>query len=113
LLSWLASFGDVELVGVEGTGSYGSWLSRCLQGKGIRVVEIDRPNRQRCRRRGKSDPEDAISAARAAMAGEANGEPKTKDGNVEAIRIMRVARVGQKGPDSGAQPDVSPHRDSP
>src|SRR5450759_5125119 len=66
LLTWLRSFGTVELLGVEGTGSYGAGLTRHLHSEGVRVVEVDRPNRQRRRRHGKSDPEDAISAARAA-----------------------------------------------
>jgi transposase len=92
LLGWLRAFGEVELVGVEGTGSYGAGLTRCLQNNGVRVVEVDRPNRQRRRRRGKSDPQDAITAARAAQSGDARGEAKTRDGNVEAMRVLRVAR---------------------
>jgi hypothetical protein len=56
------------------------------------VVEVDRPNRQRRRRSGKSDSHDAVSAARAAFAGDALGAPKTRDGNVEAIRVLRLAR---------------------
>jgi transposase len=80
------------LVGVEGTGSYGTGLTRYLQGTGIMVVEVDRPNRQRRRRAGKSDTHDAVSAARAAFAGDALGVPKTRDGNVEAIRVLRLAR---------------------
>jgi hypothetical protein len=55
LLTWLRSFGTVVLLGVEGTGSYGAGLTRHLHGEGIRVVEVDRPNRQRRRRHGKSD----------------------------------------------------------
>lgn len=92
LLGWLRRFGDVELAGVEGTGSYGAGLSRYLHGEGITVVEVDRPNRQRRRRRGKSDSQDAITAARAAQSGDALGEAKTRDGNVEAMRVLRVAR---------------------
>ena len=92
LLTWLASFGVVEVIGVEGTGSYGAGLTRHLQANGIRVVEVDRPNRQRRRRRGKSDPQDAITAARAAQSGDATGEAKTRDGNVEAMRVLRVVR---------------------
>jgi transposase len=92
LLDWLADFGPVQLVGVEGTGSYGTGLTRHLQAERVRVVEVDRPNRQRRRRKGKSDPEDAISAARAALSGDAAGEAKTRDGNVEAMRVLRVAR---------------------
>ena len=92
LLGWLADFGPVELVGVEGTGSYGAGLTRHLQAERVRVVEVDRPNRQRRRRKGKSDPQDAISAARAALSGDASGEAKTRDGNVESMRVLRVAR---------------------
>ena len=55
LAAWLCSFGDVVLVGVEGTGSYGTGLARYLQAADINVVEVDQPNRQRRRRAGKSD----------------------------------------------------------
>ena len=92
LHDWLTGFGEVELVGVEGTGSYGAGLTRVLHGEGVRVVEVDRPNRQRRRSRGKSDPQDAISAARAAQSGDCCGEAKTRDGNVETMRVLRVAR---------------------
>jgi transposase len=91
-LRWLRRFGEVELVGVEGTGSYGAGLTRHLLGEGVTVVEVDRPNRQRRRKRGKSDSQDAITAARAAQAGDALGAAKTRDGNVEAMRVLRVAR---------------------
>jgi transposase len=70
LLAWLRSFGSVDKVGVEGTGSYGAGLTRLLLAQGITVVEVDRPNRQVRRRGGKSDPQDAINAARAAMSGD-------------------------------------------
>jgi transposase len=95
LCEWLGSFGEVVVVGVEGTGSYGAGLTRHLHGVGIKVVEVDRPNRQRRRRSGKSDTHDAISAARAAFAGDALGEPKIRDGNVEAIRV-RLARASAR-----------------
>jgi transposase len=96
LLAWLSDFGPVELIGVEGTGSYGAGLTRHLHAEGIAVVEVDRPNRQRRRRKGKSDPEDAISAARAAQSGDASGSAKTRDGNVEAMRVIRVARISAR-----------------
>ena len=92
LLAWLRSFGTVALVGVEGTGSYGAGLTRHLQANGVAVVEVDRPNRQERRRAGKSDPLDAIEAARAAQSRRAKGAAKNRNGNVEAIRVLRVAR---------------------
>ena len=92
LLAWMRSFGTLARVGVEGTGSYGAGLCRFLIANAVAVVEVNRPNRQLRRRRGKSDSTDAESAARAALNGEATGIPKTGDGNVEAIRGLRVAR---------------------
>ncbi len=96
LLTWMQSFGEVEQVGIEGSGSYGAGLTRHLLDHGVPVVEVDRPNRQNRRRRGKSDPVDAISAARAAQSGDAAGEAKTRDGNVESIRVLRVARTSAR-----------------
>lgn len=96
LHDWLSGFGDLEQVGVEGTGSYGAGLTRSLHREGVRVVEVDRPNRQRRRRRGKSDPQDAITAARAAQSGDAHGQAKTRNGNVEAMRVLRVARTSAR-----------------
>lgn len=92
LLRWLKSFGTVSRVGVEGTGSYGAGLARHLRRSGVEVLEVDRPNRQSRRRTGKSDPADAIEAARAALSGRAQGAGKTRDGNVEAIRALVVAK---------------------
>ncbi|MCW2573607.1 MAG: Transposase [Frankiales bacterium] len=95
-LRWLESFGEIGRVGVEGTGSYGAGLTRFLLEHDVEVVEVDRPNRQARRRQGKSDPNDAVAAARAALSGEAAGRPKTRDGNVEAIRVLRIARCSAR-----------------
>ena len=92
LLAWLRSFGAVEKVGVEGTGSYGAGLARYLHAEDVTVVEVNRPNRQLRRSHGKSDPVDAVAAARAAQSGAATAEAKARDGAVEAIRALRVAR---------------------
>jgi transposase len=91
LHTWLASFGTLCRVGVEGTGAYGAGLARTLRAVGVAVVEVDRPNRQARRRHGKSDSVDAVEAARAALSGRAMGVAKTADGNVEAIRVLLVA----------------------
>ena len=92
LSSWLSSFGPVERVGVEGSGTYGAGLARHLSASGIVVVEVDRPNRQARRRNGKSDELDAIEAARAALSGRASGAAKSATGNVEALRTLLVAK---------------------
>jgi transposase len=58
LLAWLGGFGTVCLVGIEGTGSYGAGLTRHVTAAGIRVVEVDRSDRQDRRRQGRSDRPD-------------------------------------------------------
>ena len=94
LTVWLGGHGHLERVGVEGTGSYGAALTRHLHAQGVVVVEVDRPDRKARRAKGKSDPLDAYAAARAALSGAATGIPKQRDGRVEAIRALRVARRG-------------------
>jgi transposase len=92
LLTWMRSFGDLQRVGVEGTGAYGSGLARLLREQQIEVVEVDRPDRKTRRFQGKSDPIDAVQAAKTALAGQRTGTPKQRDGRVEAVRCLRVAR---------------------
>jgi len=92
LFGWLASFGPVTRVGVEGTGSWGVGLARFLHDQEVEVVGVDRPNRQKRRKRGKSDPIDAEAAARAALSGEASVTPKRRNGAVEQMRVLLVAR---------------------
>ena len=94
LHSWLAGHGEIAAVGIEGCGSWGAGLARHLGGAGIEVVEVNRPNRQTRRRRGKSDSVDAEAAARAVLNGDAKATPKSGDGPVEALRHLRVARAG-------------------
>jgi transposase len=92
LLSWAEGFGPVGCAGIEGTSSYGAGLARHLKAAGISVTEVERPKRRHLRRNGKSDPIDAEAAARAVLAGEAVGEPKSADGKVEMVRALRSAR---------------------
>src|ERR1022692_825871 len=88
------SFRQVDKVGMEGTGSFGAGLLRFPADYGLTVIEVDRPDRSARRRNGKSDPLDAESAARAVRSGRASGIPKSRDAQVEMIRVLRVARRG-------------------
>jgi transposase len=92
LLLWMRSFGIVVKAGLEGTGSYGAGLHRYLQAHAVTVIEVSRPNRQDRRRQGKSDPIDAINAARAVLSDLASTTPKCRDGYVEAVRQIRATR---------------------
>lgn len=90
LLAWLRSHGELQRVGVEGTGSYGLGLARYLASQDVTLVEVHRPNRQVRRRHGKTDVVDAIAAARAVLNGDATGTPKSHDGAVEALRALKI-----------------------
>lgn len=92
LEDWARTFGEVSVFGVEGTGSYGAGLARFLMAQGYRVIEVSRPDRSTRRRAGKSDPIDAEMAARAVLAGVAQGSPKSGVDTVEMIRLLKSTK---------------------
>jgi transposase len=95
LLTWLRTFGRLHAIGVEGTNSYGAGLTRHLHAAGVKVVEVNRPDRQQRRLRGKSDPLDAYAAADAVLADKTtNSIPKLGTGTAEAIRAIHLTRAG-------------------
>jgi transposase len=59
LLRWMQSHGAPVAVGVEGCGSWGAGLARYLTTHDLTVIEVNRPNRQNRRLRGKTDTVDA------------------------------------------------------
>ena len=89
---WSRTLGEVRAFGVEGTGSYGAGLARFLSSRGFTVVEVNRPDRSTRYRKGKSDPTDAEMAARAVLAGVANATPKSGEGEIEMIRMLKSAK---------------------
>ncbi len=93
MLVWMRSFGVIGAVGVEGSGNYGAGLTRFLLAEGLQVVEVVRSDRRARRFHGKSDTLDVENAARAVLSGERTSAPKHRDGAVEALRALRVART--------------------
>jgi transposase len=93
LLAWARRFGRLRRAGVEGTGSYGAALARHLRKHGVRVIEVNRPDRAARRRRGKTDAIDAQAAAYAVLSGRATSTAKTGDGPVEMTRMFKLAKA--------------------
>ena len=89
---WSRDLGQVHAFGVEGTGSYGAGLARFLTCRGYTVIEVNRPDRSVRYRKGKSDPTDAEMAARAVLAGVADATPKSGEGEVEMIRMLKSTK---------------------
>lgn len=93
LLAWARGFGAVHRAGVECTGSYGAALARFLCEETITVIEVNRGDRSDRRRRGKTDTLDAESAARAVLSGRATAIAKSGDGQVEMLRMFKLAKA--------------------
>lgn len=89
-IRFMTSLGRVERVGVEGTASYGAGFTRALTTAGIEVVEVTRAVKSTRRLKGKSDPLDAYSAARTALAGDGLAIPK--DDATAGLRALHIAR---------------------
>jgi hypothetical protein len=69
-------------------------LTRHLRSQAVPVIEVTRPNRQTRRQHGKTDVIDAIAAGRAVLSGQATAIAKTRDGQVEALRTLKLLLRG-------------------
>jgi transposase len=92
LLRWMSGAGQLQRVGVEQTGSYGAGVVRHLVRAGVPVLEVTGADKAERRSRGKDDTLDAINAARAALDGKRTSVAKQRDGEIEALRVLRVTR---------------------
>jgi len=87
---------------IEGTGGHGAGLTRHLQHCRELVVELDRPTRAQRRHGAKSDPLDAIRAAREALARPRLGAPRGS-GPRQALSVLLVARRSAVSASTDAQ----------
>ena len=92
MLAWMLSFGELQRIGIESTGSYGAGLLRFMQQAKVVVLEVTTPDKQDRRRRGKNDDLDAQNAAHAAFAGQRTVTPRSRDGMIESLRILMACR---------------------
>ncbi len=92
LLGWLGGHGSVERVGVEGTGSYGAGLARHLTAAGVDVVDVNRPNRQMRRRRGKTDTVQRRGPAQRQCRSGAQERRRMRRGD-QTLRVARRSAV--------------------
>jgi transposase len=76
---------------IEGTGGHGAGLARHLAKGYELVVELDRPERAKRRNGAKSDPLDAIRAAREALSRTKLGTPRSS-GERQALSVLLAAR---------------------
>ena len=92
MLAWMRTFGSLQRVGIEATGSYGAGLLRYMQKAGVEVLEVTTPDKHDRRKRGKNDDLDAQNAAHAAFAGKRTVTPKSRDGMIESLRVLKACR---------------------
>jgi len=89
MLAWMRTFGSLQRVGIEATGSYGAGLLRYMQKAGVEVLEVTTPDKHDRRKRGKNDDLDAQNAAHA---GKRTVTPKSRDGMIESLRVLKACR---------------------
>ena len=110
LLSWLEDFGTVTKIGVEGTGSSApAWPATCA----VRVSRSSRSTARIARSvavRMASPTHSTPSKQRGPLlVGRASGKPKSRDGAVEAIRVLVVAkRSARQARGKAIGPDAPP-----
>ncbi|WP_187431339.1 IS110 family transposase ISMch6 [Roseobacter fucihabitans] len=92
MLAWMRSFGNLQRIGVECTGSCGAGLLRYMQVADVDVLEVTAPHKLDRRRRGKNDDFDAESTAHAAFAERRTVTPRSRDRMVESLRVLKVCR---------------------
>lgn len=90
---------------IEGTGGHGAGLTRHLEQRDELVVELDRPERAHRRNGAKSDPLDAIRAAREALSRERLGTPRSA-GDRQALSVLLAARRSAVAASTDAQRQV-------
>jgi transposase len=76
---------------IESTGGYGAGLARHLRQSDEWVIELDRPDRAARRHGAKSDPLDAVRAAREALSRPHLGEPRD-GGQRAALSVLLAGR---------------------
>jgi transposase len=93
LLAWVAEAAEGARVvwAIEGTRHYGVGLARFLQGHDQQLEEIDSSRHLGKRRAGKSDPIDAVRAAKELLARPTPGVMRA-DGDREALRLLMIDR---------------------
>jgi transposase len=90
--AWMRSFGDLQRVSIESTGNYDAGLLRYMHIVGIEVLEVTAPDRHDRRKRGKNDDLDAQSAAHAAFASQRAVTPRSRDGVVVSLRVLKACQ---------------------
>lgn len=83
--------GGLRAWAIEGTGGYGAGLARHLRERGEWVIELDRPDRPARRHGAKSDPLDAVRAAREALSRTKLAEPRAS-GERAALSVLLAGR---------------------
>lgn len=92
LVDFAEDHGALRAWAIEGTGSHGAGLARHLALESELVIELDRPERAQRRNGAKSDPLDAIRAAREALSRPRLGTPRALSGDRQALSVLLAAR---------------------
>ena len=90
-LAWVQVHGEVMRAGVESCGTYGAGLCAHLKKQDVKVYDVYSPDKQKRRRKGKDDTEDAFQAAEAALSLERCAVAKDIDGIFKSLTDLKAA----------------------
>ena len=102
LLELAAEHGPMRAWAMEGSGGYGAGLAEHLSRRNELVIELDRPARPARRVGAKSDPIDAVRAARDALARTHLAQPRT-GAKRAALQILLTTRQAAVQAATGGQ----------
>jgi len=91
LLDLAGEHSPLRVWAIEGTGGHGAGVSKLLERESEVVIELDRPHRAKRRNGAKSDPLDAVRAAREAMTRPHHASPRTGQER-QSLSVLLAAR---------------------
>ena len=112
LVELAAGHPGIRAWAMEGSGGYGAGLAAHLARRSELVVELDRPARPARKAGAKSDPIDAVRAARDALARTQLAQPRT-GGQRAALQVLLTARRAAVTPRSRDRISCTPWSSPP
>jgi hypothetical protein len=92
MLAWMRSFGELQRIGIESTGSYGAGRCASCSKPGLRFSRSRRPTSRIAAGVARTTISDAQNAAHAAFAGQRTVTPRSRDGMIESLRVLMACR---------------------
>ncbi len=107
MLVWMRSFGEVRCIGIESTGTYGAGLQRYMQDAGVGVIRGNDTRQARSSAPARQGRRSGCPKRSASGLSPANARlrPKSRDGMIESLRVLKACRKTSSCSASRRTPD--------